>query len=381
MSANFCQTAVGPSLQLGRRFAGIKAISATELQTRNADDNALVTIEVATPTADAHATTKLYVDNLVNGLSWKEPVRLCTAVALPANTQTGGGATLTADVNGALPNIDGIAPALNDRLLVKDEGGGSDTKNGIYEVTDLGSGASVWILTRTDDALAGSSATSNAVFCSEGSVGSDTGFVQQNNPALYNTDATSFAAFASIVSGVTSLATAAGVTGITVLESGAAPIPTLRAILGQVGVLVASLSGTDVLVSVVANGIDTAQIAADAVGNAQLAPFTAVTRVQGTIVFGDAGSTVNIGTVPANSTIVDAYVRVTTLFDTLDIVVNVRVNAVSVLGNTQNDLNVAGLYLCDDQFDEVGTVDAVVGVSAGLSQGAATITVCYLRTA
>ena len=72
--------------------------------------------------------------------------------ALPANTYdngTGGvGATLTADANGALPSIDGVALAVGDRVFVSQ----GTVEQGIYEVTDLGSVGTPWILTRATDA-------------------------------------------------------------------------------------------------------------------------------------------------------------------------------------------------------------------------------------
>lgn len=71
-----------------------------------------------------------------------------TVVALPANTIVG--VTLVADINGAIPAVDGVALILNDRILVKDEANAA--KNGIYDVTQVGDGANPWILTRSADA-------------------------------------------------------------------------------------------------------------------------------------------------------------------------------------------------------------------------------------
>ena len=52
-------------------------------------------------------------------VDYKASVRAATVAALPANTRTGN--TLDADGNGALPTIDGVTIALNDRVLIKDE--------------------------------------------------------------------------------------------------------------------------------------------------------------------------------------------------------------------------------------------------------------------
>lgn len=84
------------------------------------------------------------------GTGIKDPVRLATDAALPANTAGGSGVgkTLTADANGAL-TVDGVGVATNDRVLVKDEATGSD--RGIYDVTTPGSGGTPYVLTRATD--------------------------------------------------------------------------------------------------------------------------------------------------------------------------------------------------------------------------------------
>jgi hypothetical protein len=89
---------------------------------------------------------------LLEGGDRKQDVRVATTAALETNTQagTGVGATLTKSSNGALPSIDGVALAVGDRLLVKDEA--APANNGIYTVTDLGSASTPWVLTRATDA-------------------------------------------------------------------------------------------------------------------------------------------------------------------------------------------------------------------------------------
>jgi len=383
MSKNMCLQAVGPDLQFGQ--TGTSANSqvrgtTTGLQVRTPDLVSLDNMEGADPTIDTHFATKSYVDGVAVGLSWKSPVRVCTPVALPANTQTGAGATLTADVNGIIPTIDGVTVVVGNRVLVREEGGGTSTKNGIYDVTDVGTGGTPWILTRSSDALVGSDAAANAMFCEEGTAGADTAYVQtEDSPVLYNTDATTFLLFSSVVSGVTSIATAAGVTGITVLESGAAAVPTVRGILGQSGVLVASLSGTDVLVSVVAGGISTAQLDDGGVTPAKFAPLAAVSYQQGTIVFGDENSTVNIGSTSGNQIVVGTSIRVITPF-TNPIAVNLEANSVDIMASDTNDVSTAGQYDCDDVTTNVGNLDAVLGISAGQAAGEALVTFCILDT-
>lgn len=79
--------------------------------------------------------------------TWKAKVRLATAAALPANTRVGN--VFTADANGALPTIDGLAPALQDRIFDKDNAAGAD--RGIKIVTNLGGVSSKWVMQRADD--------------------------------------------------------------------------------------------------------------------------------------------------------------------------------------------------------------------------------------
>ncbi len=79
--------------------------------------------------------------------TWKTRVRLATAAALPANTRVGN--VFTADVNGALPAIDGEAPALRDRILDKDNATGVD--RGVKIITDLGGASSKWVMQRASD--------------------------------------------------------------------------------------------------------------------------------------------------------------------------------------------------------------------------------------
>jgi hypothetical protein len=104
---------------------------------------------LASPTAATDAASKSYVDATVQGLDQKPTAQVATTAALPANTYANGtsgiGATLTSTANGAL-TVDGYTPAVGDRILVKNEVAGAN--NGLYDVTQVGSGAAPYILTR-----------------------------------------------------------------------------------------------------------------------------------------------------------------------------------------------------------------------------------------
>jgi hypothetical protein len=119
-------------------------------------------------------TTKAYVDDVVSaGVHFHEPVVYATATVLPNsptynNGTDGVGATLTANANAALV-IDGVtltSPTDNGiRVLIKDQA--SALQNGVYVVTEAGSGGAAWVLTRSSDADTYEVASSNGL--SEGS--------------------------------------------------------------------------------------------------------------------------------------------------------------------------------------------------------------------
>lgn len=157
--------------QAGSQLNGLTMIAASDLIVSAGGE---LTGLPATPSGDTAAASKLYVDSIADGLASKRPCRFATDAALAANTAAGSGVgkTLTANAVGAL-SVDGVAAAATNRVLVKNEVTGSD--NGIYDVTDAGSGATPFILTRATDfdenaeVIAGS-----CTFINEGSVNANT---------------------------------------------------------------------------------------------------------------------------------------------------------------------------------------------------------------
>jgi trimeric autotransporter adhesin len=79
--------------------------------------------------------------------SFKGPVRVATTAALTASFATN---VLTNSGTLAALVIDGVTMVANDRVLVKDQG--TAAHNGIYTVTNIGSGSVAWTLTRAVDA-------------------------------------------------------------------------------------------------------------------------------------------------------------------------------------------------------------------------------------
>jgi hypothetical protein len=111
----------------------------------------------ADPTTSLQAATKQYVDTVAAaGLHYHLPVRVerpSTDGNLNAtyiNGSSGVGATLTnAGTQEALV-IDGITLNTNDRVLIYNQTNGYE--NGVYTVTNTGSGSTNWVLTRATDA-------------------------------------------------------------------------------------------------------------------------------------------------------------------------------------------------------------------------------------
>ena len=105
----------------------------------------------------------------------KAPCAFVTVGALDSYTYSSGAGTLTKQApNGAL-TVDSVAVAQGDRILVTGDGTTDNSHNGIYEVTATGSGAAVWVLTRTSDANAnGDFGLHSEVWVMEGSSKSTT---------------------------------------------------------------------------------------------------------------------------------------------------------------------------------------------------------------
>jgi len=134
-----------------------------------------------------------YVSAIVQAMVSKDNVIAATTGALPANTRTGD--VLTASANGAFPTIDGIAAALNQEYLVKDEGGvASHINDGIYTLTTLGDAGTPWALTRRADLDAGDSAAGAFLAVEQGTVNGDATFRCINNAGtdVVNTDVLEF---------------------------------------------------------------------------------------------------------------------------------------------------------------------------------------------
>ena len=136
---------------------------------------------LGTPTSDADAATKSYVDSASQGIDWKASVRAAT---------TGNVTLASALENGDV--LDGVTLATGNRILVKDQSTGSE--NGIYVVKASGAPD------RSTDADTASEVTSNfAVFVEEGTLNADSGWTLTNNGSVtIGTTALTFTQFTGL---------------------------------------------------------------------------------------------------------------------------------------------------------------------------------------
>jgi hypothetical protein len=104
------------------------------------------------PSSALQVATKQYVDNIASGVNAHDSAVTATVSALTAtysNGTAGVGATLTNSGTQAQLVIDGVTPIVGDRILIKNQT--TTFQNGIYVVTNVGSGSTNWILTRASD--------------------------------------------------------------------------------------------------------------------------------------------------------------------------------------------------------------------------------------
>ena len=152
---------------------------------------------LGTPTASTDAATKQYVDDVAQGLHIHPSVVAGTTANLTAtysNGTSGVGATLTNSGTLAAFSTDGISPAQNDRVLVKNQT--TQLQNGIYTLTTVGSGSVAWVLTRATDMDQSVEVDGgDFVFVTSGTTLDNTGWVQTETGVTVGTTSLIFTQF------------------------------------------------------------------------------------------------------------------------------------------------------------------------------------------
>jgi hypothetical protein len=155
----------------------------------------------ADPTNDLGAVTKQYADAITAAINFHAPVSRATTATLTgtySNGSTSGvGATFTLTATGRLA-LDGGNVSTNDRVLLKNQT--TDLQNGIYVVTNQGSGGVSAILTRaTDYDTPNEVKNGDIVFCSLGTANAGVTFVNSMtaSPTVIGTSSITFSTYTS----------------------------------------------------------------------------------------------------------------------------------------------------------------------------------------
>ena len=287
---------------------------------------ALTTGSVSTAPVNANdIANKAYVDSISAGLNFHEAVAYATTAALPAYTYNNGtsgvGATITANANGALV-IDGhtfVAPTdTNKRVLIKNETSTNEPYNGVYVVSQVGTGGTPFILTRaTDFDTAGTGVNEiNAgdfFLVTSGTSNGNTSWVQQTPlPITVGTTGITFTQFAAPVlysagtglnlAGTTFNISATGVTASTYGSASSVPVIAVNTE-GQI----TSATNTNIAIAasqITSGTIDTARMSGSYTGITGLGTISTGTWNASTIdvSYGGTGATTLTGYVKGSGT-------------------------------------------------------------------------------
>ena len=211
-------TNLNGDIELNPNGIGVVTINSTIGINAIIDDDTL-----ATATDDNIATSlaiKTYIDSIASGISVKPSVAVATTANLTAtysNGAAGVGATLTNSGVQAALSIDGYTVIVNDRVLVKDQT--LTENNGIYVATDVGSGATDWVLERaTDYDQVAEINPGDLVIVLNGTTQDQSSWLQTETVATIGTDPILFSQFSASIP--VSMANGGTGTGLTAANGG-----------------------------------------------------------------------------------------------------------------------------------------------------------------
>ena len=158
------------------------------------------------PSTGNDIVNKTYADAIATGVNFHPAVKLTTTVSFDSSTATyyngtsGVGATITDNSPYIALSLDGVTAAFNDRILMKNST--NTAWNGIYTVSNTGSGSYPWVLSRSYDydqigAGVNEIDQGDLIYVTGGSTLAGSSWVQQQVVATIGTDPITFVQFSS----------------------------------------------------------------------------------------------------------------------------------------------------------------------------------------